>query len=133
MRVLQLSLLVFAFMLVSNFSLAEDKPSPVSGQVLYQSHCASCHGTDAKGNGPVASSLKTTPPNLTMLSTNNGGKFPTMHVMHAIEGESPELGAHGTKDMPVWGPRFRRETESTAEPQLMIKNLTNYLASIQSK
>jgi mono/diheme cytochrome c family protein len=31
-----------------------------SGKQLYREHCASCHGSDGRGGGPVASSLNTT-------------------------------------------------------------------------
>jgi len=132
MRVRQLSILIPALLIFAIASFAADTPSPTSGKQLYQSYCGSCHGTDAKGNGPVASSLKTPPTDLTVLSKNNGGKFPEMHVIHAIEGET-QVGAHGSKTMPVWGQRFRRSTGSPAEAQLLIKNLTDYLASIQAK
>jgi mono/diheme cytochrome c family protein len=132
MRVRQLSILLPAIMLFTVASLAADSPSPTSGKQLYQSYCGACHGADAKGAGPVAPSLKTAPTDLTMLSKNNSGKFPEMHVIHSIEGESL-VGAHGSKEMPVWGQRFRRTTGSPAEAQLLIKNLSDYLASIQAK
>ena len=67
MRVRQLSILLPAIMLFSIGSFAADTPSPSSGKQLYQSYCGSCHGADAKGSGPVASSLKTAPTNLTLL------------------------------------------------------------------
>jgi mono/diheme cytochrome c family protein len=132
MCVRQLSILLSAILVLIVTSVAADAPSPTSGKQLYRSYCGSCHGADAKGMGPVASSLKTQPTDLTMLSKNNSGKFPQMHVIHSIEGESP-VGAHGTKEMPVWGQRFRRTTGSPAEAQLLIKNLTDYLASIQAR
>lgn len=132
MRVRNLCLFLSALFFVVCISLAADKPSPTSGKQLYQAYCASCHGIDAKGNGPVASSLKTAPTDLTMLDKHNNGKFPEMHVMHSIEGESM-VGAHGTRDMPVWGQKLRRTTGSSAEAQLQIRNLTDYLESIQAK
>jgi mono/diheme cytochrome c family protein len=132
MRVRQLSILLPATMLFVIASFAADTPSPSSGKQLYQSYCGSCHGVDGKGSGPVASSLKTAPTDLTLLGKSNSGKFPEMHVIHSIEGEN-QVGAHGSKEMPVWGQRFRRSTGSPAEAQLLIKNLTDYLASIQAK
>lgn len=35
--------------------------SPASGQEMFQSYCAVCHGKDAKGAGPASEALKTTP------------------------------------------------------------------------
>ncbi len=49
----------------------------VRGPDLYHAHCAACHGSDGKGNGPAAAALKTKPADLTVLAKNNGGKFPT--------------------------------------------------------
>jgi mono/diheme cytochrome c family protein len=75
------------------------------GKSEFQSSCASCHGTDAKGNGPVSSQLKTPPPDLTMLSKNNNGVFPTNAVYEIIYG-SKTVPTHGTREMPIWGERF---------------------------
>src|ERR1700750_1425484 len=102
MRVRQLLIFISAIFILSLVSFAADTPSPTSGKELYQAYCASCHGTGGQGNGPVASALKTPPTDLTQLSKNNNGKYPEMHVIHAIEGEST-VGAHGSKQMPVWG------------------------------
>ena len=68
----------------------------------FQSACASCHGTDGKGNGPIASLLKTTPSDLTQLAKKNGGVFPVSAVYEVIDGRQ-EIKAHGPRDMPVWG------------------------------
>ena len=43
-------------------------------------YCAPCHGYDGKGSGPVAGTLKTTPPDLTELATRNGGAFPADRI-----------------------------------------------------
>ena len=60
---------------------------------------------DGKGNGPAASALKVPPPDLTVLSKNNKGSYPSLKVSAIIRGEQP-LPAHGSKDMPVWGSLF---------------------------
>ena len=39
-----------------------------AGKAEFQSSCASCHGTDGKGNGPVSEQLKVPPPDLTILA-----------------------------------------------------------------
>ena len=52
--------------------------SPVSGKDMYVAYCAVCHGTDGKGVGPAASALKVPPTDLSSLSKNNGGKYPSL-------------------------------------------------------
>lgn len=107
--------------------------SATSGAEMYASYCAACHGKDGKGNGPAAQALKQPPTDLTTLASGNGGKFPGIVVAHAIAGES-DLSAHGSKDMPVWGPVFRALSQhDQAVVQLRIANLTKYVESLQTK
>ena len=75
------------------------------GKSEFQSSCASCHGTDAKGNGPVSDQLKIPPRDLTILARNNNGVFPTNAVYETIYGLK-KIPAHGTREMPIWGERF---------------------------
>lgn len=106
---------------------------PSSGKEMYTAYCASCHGADGKGNGPAAAALKTPPTDLTQLAAKNGGTFPDAHIAQVIKGDSM-TAAHGNKDMPVWGPVFlQMGHHDTAQVQLRIHNLTNYLVSIQQK
>ena len=106
---------------------------PSSGKGMFDAYCASCHGTDAKGDGPAASALKMPTTNLTTLTVKNGGTFPAAHVAAVIQGDSM-TAAHGSKDMPVWGPIFMSiGGHSQANVQLRIRNLTNYLESLQVK
>jgi len=78
---------------------------PSSGKGMYDAYCASCHGVDGKGDGPAAPALKVLPTNLTSLAIKNGATFPAAHVSAVIRGATVTL-AHGSKDMPVWGPIF---------------------------
>ena len=75
------------------------------GKIEYQSNCASCHGMDAKGDGPVSKELKTRPADLTLLAKKNKGVFPLNAVYRIIDGRD-QIASHGTKEMPVWGYRF---------------------------
>ncbi len=75
------------------------------GKSEFQSSCASCHGTDGKGKGPVSDQLKIPPPDLTMLAKNNNGVFPTNAVYEIIDGLQT-IPAHGSREMPIWGYRF---------------------------
>ena len=107
--------------------------SPASGKEMYTSYCAVCHGTDGKGGGPAASALKTPAADLTMLSKNNGGKFPAMKVTSTLGGTS-DLPAHGSKEMPVWGPLFRSMSGGhEGQVQQRVANLTHYIETLQAK
>ncbi len=107
--------------------------SPVSGKEMYTAYCAVCHGTDGKGGGPAASALKIPPTDLTVLSKNNGGKYPALKVTAAIRGESA-LPAHGSKEMPVWGSLFWNLSGGhEGEVQQRVTNLTHYIETLQAK
>jgi mono/diheme cytochrome c family protein len=107
--------------------------SAASGQEMYNTYCAVCHGKDGKGNGPAAEALKTVPTDLTTLAAKNGGKYPSERVSSAIRGDVT-IPAHGTKDMPVWGSLFWHMSQGhQGEVQLRIANLNKYIESMQAK
>ena len=107
--------------------------SPVSGQEMFTTYCAVCHGKAGKGDGPAAAALKKTPANLTELTARNSGKFPELKVYGTIKGES-DTPAHGSRDMPMWGSLFQSLSHgSEGEVQMRIANLTAYVQSIQLK
>jgi hypothetical protein len=102
------------------------------GSDLYKFYCASCHGPDGKGGGPVAQTLKTDPPDLSRLALQNGRVFPRARVEAIIEGRTdPPLRVHGTREMPVWGPIFRGLDANDAANRTRIGNLVDYLQSLQ--
>jgi mono/diheme cytochrome c family protein len=104
-----------------------------SGQFMYKQYCAACHGADAKGNGPTAPTLKTPPPDLTTLAKRHMGKFPYDYVSSVLR-FGPGTSAHGSSDMPTWGPVFYFIDKNNEEAvQRRINNLCNYLASFQEK
>jgi mono/diheme cytochrome c family protein len=100
-----------------------------SGPKMFQAYCSSCHGADAKGNGPMANSLKAQPKDLTQLAVHNGGKFPAEKIMGLL-GNMPGTEAHGSKEMPVWGDVLR-SVERPEAVKLRLMNITTYLKSIQ--
>ena len=109
------------------------KTSPTSGKQMYSSYCAPCHGADGKGQGPVASALKIPPTDLSTLAKNNGGKYPGSHVVTVMQFGS-ELNAHGSAQMPVWGPILgRMNVGNPQDKPLRISNLSRYLETIQQK
>lgn len=108
--------------------------NPQSGEQMYKDYCAACHGPGGKGDGPVAAFLKAWPPDLTTLAQRNNGKYPEIKVKETLLfGTSSR--AHGTSDMPVWGPLFRArdEDEGRKEANLRVSNLTQYVESLQHK
>ena len=107
--------------------------SAASGQEMFMNYCASCHGKDAKGDGPAASALNSKPTDLTQLAKSNDGKFPSMKVMSVLRGQA-NVGAHGTQEMPVWGPVFWKMSGGhESEMHQRIVNLNHYLESLQGK
>ena len=101
------------------------------GRKLYTQYCASCHGMDGKGSGPVKAALKVAPTDLTTLAQRNGGKFSAQDVQLHINGEN-DIPAHGSKEMPVWGSYFR-SASGRGVATLNINALTKYLEAIQVK
>ena len=107
--------------------------NPASGQEMFNTYCAVCHGKDGKGAGPAASALKKAPADLTTLASRNSGKFPDLKVSRYIEGLD-QVDAHGTRDMPMWGEMFRSIDKSNASiTQMRVSNLTAYVKSLQGK
>lgn len=107
--------------------------SSLSGQDLFQFYCSSCHGRDGKGNGPVASSLKRLPPDLTAISRRHDGHFPSEDIERLVTGDDEALAAHGSREMPVWGPIFRSLEPHDRLTRIRIANVVAYIESIQSK
>lgn len=89
------------FCLLAAPALAQDADI---GRAHYYTHCATCHGLEGRGDGPMAGVLTIKPTNLTELSAQNGGTFPLIRVVKRIDGRDP-LVAHGSP-MPVFGDYF---------------------------
>ena len=105
----------------------------IQGANLYKAYCSVCHGPKAKGDGPMAKSLKTVPSDLTRISTRNNGMFPLAKVRRIIAGEEPLAAGHGTRDMPIWGPIFSQIAWDQDLGRVRVDNLTRYLESLQGK
>jgi mono/diheme cytochrome c family protein len=104
------------------------------GRELYGEFCATCHGVNAHGDGPVAPSLKLKVPDLTLIAKRRGGVFPAEQIHQIIDGRSMAR-AHGSAQMPVWGWEFYGfEGEDATRRQhvaQLIDQLVEYLRSIQ--
>lgn len=86
----------------------------VQGERLFMDHCATCHGTGAKGDGPMAAVLSVAPADLTGLSARNAGVFPVSRVIRRIDGTT-EVLAHGGP-MPIFGLLFKGPSEAILAP-----------------
>lgn len=75
------------------------------GMREYRANCAVCHGNTGKGDGPYRELISKIPTDLTVLSKNNGGVFPTDRVYEVIDGRQ-QIKAHGPRDMPIWGTEY---------------------------
>jgi mono/diheme cytochrome c family protein len=104
-----------------------------SGKELFTQYCAACHGETGGGGGPVTPLLKTPPADLTALAKRHDGAFPYKYVEDVLR-FGPGTAAHGSSDMPTWGPIFRwQDGKQKSTVDLRIKNLSKYLASLQVK
>jgi mono/diheme cytochrome c family protein len=104
----------------------------LKGADLFRAYCAPCHGDDGKGNGPVAPALNTKPADLTTIAARNGGVFPAQRVSKIIAGDDLVL-AHGSREMPVWGPIFHQVERDQDLGHVRLQNIVKYVESIQQK
>jgi len=108
-----------------------NKTSPTSGRQMYASYCAPCHGVDGRGHGPASAALTTVPTDLTVLSKNHHGTFPDTHIVAVLQFGSV-IPAHGSAQMPVWGPILSKMAKlNPEERQLRISNLSRYIQTMQ--
>ena len=141
MRYKLIGVLVLAGVLVvwnvckaQKFPPEETQPiTSLDGSALYKAYCGSCHGTDARGGGPMAKSLKVPPPDLTGIYIRNGGVFPLKRISRIIAGEEQLPSGHGTREMPVWGPFFSRVDNDLDLGLMRIDALARYLEQLQRK
>ena len=111
-----------------------------AGRQEYLAHCASCHGPYGRGDGDLKKFLVAPPSDLTTVSQRNGGAFPNQLMWELIDGRSTKvLGPHGSREMPVWGQRYRQDAldnpAERAAPEWAVRNrivaLLDYLSRIQ--
>lgn len=127
---------VLAAWTLAQAQAGDDNPGNAArGRAAFNLYCSSCHGKTAQGDGPVASTLKVAPGDLTRLASKHGGKFPADWVYARIDGREPVV-AHGPSEMPVWGMSFQdpgkvENQESMVESRL--RDLVAYLATLQDK
>ena len=111
---------------------AQQYTQTTPGAEVFRTYCASCHGSSARGDGPLASSMSKKPANLTEIAKRNGGEFPSELVFKTIDGRQKVRG-HGGPDMPEWAEAFSksREAGDAERVKAVIESLVAYLESIQ--
>lgn len=105
---------------------------PLDGPSIYKAYCGACHGSDGKGRGPAAETLKYKPSDLTTIARNNQGVFPRTTIEQVLQ-NGERWKAHGSKEMPTWGSIFRAVDGDDKIAYAHIFNLVTYLESIQVK
>jgi mono/diheme cytochrome c family protein len=104
------------------------------GRDLFVQHCAACHGSSGRGDGPAASALVTPPADLTGIAARRGGSFPAGDIAAWIDGRF-ELPVHGTREMPIWGQRLGEPIAQGAGGDEVARGridlLVEYLQTIQ--
>lgn len=124
---------IFIFGLITTAAWSADEKV---GQQTFLQNCATCHGISARGDGPMTGALMTQPPDLTRLTANNEGVFPTVRVVFRIDGRDPVMSHGGS--MPMFGYMFDGKSAALdaedGTPILtseMMVDVVKYLESIQ--
>ena len=113
----------------------------LKGTADFMTFCASCHGVNGRGNGPMVRELTKQPADLTKLTKQPAEIFPRGDIKKIVDGRTMPR-SHGTAQMPVWGQRFSfqatadgtlQEDQKGIEKQVddRLENIMTYLESIQ--
>jgi mono/diheme cytochrome c family protein len=97
--------------------------------------CASCHGREGRGDGPIADELRIAPMDLGLLAVRHGGAFPRDRVRDALTGVR-RVRAHGPPDMPVWAERLSTSESPAAvavafDRARLVTGLVDHVESLQ--
>lgn len=114
---------------------AAGPPDPQRGALLYRIHCQNCHGRAGVGDGPMATLLTGRPADLTALTSDEDGAFPTPAVRALIDGRD-QVTEHDRREMPVWGMTLRensRDHVRESDVEARINDLVAYLEAIQAR
>lgn len=126
--------LTMAFLGLGTLPAYAQPDAAPTGAYLFRTYCASCHGTAAQGDGPLATAMRRKPPNLTEILKRHDGVFPADKVFRIIDGRTKVAG-HGGTDMPVWGDVFRKavDVQSPDAVKARIEALVAFLETIQQR
>ncbi|HLS81343.1 MAG TPA: cytochrome c [Steroidobacter sp.] len=106
----------------------------MSGSELYRRFCASCHGVEGRGDGPVADSFTVEVPDITLIARRRGGQFPRERIEKIIDGRHI-IAAHGSRAMPIWGADLTRaeigSPDAERAAQTIIRRLADHVEQMQ--
>lgn len=130
---------MFLTLLLAAGTAPAQEADPEAGQGIFWTYCWQCHGSEARGDGPMAEMLAIETPDLTRLAARNGGTFPTGDVAMKIDGRAALL-AHGG-DMPIFGPVLQGDRSVAmrlpdGQPMLASRPLADlvvYLETLQTE
>lgn len=130
--------IVMLLLLVPVLLTAQTKPAikqepvkyvaPTDGREMFRSYCGPCHGVSGKGDGPAAKALSPRPADLTEFAKRRNGVFSVKDFEDRVKGVNM-LPAHGSTEMPIWGPVFQQ----LGNEPLRVANLRKYVESLQVK
>lgn len=104
------------------------------GPTLYRQYCASCHGEDGKGHGPMEPYLTVKPSDLTRIAARREGDFPRDQIARIVAGDEI-IAAHGTRTMPIWGEQLQTDVIGTVNKSTIARGrigfLVDYLETLQ--
>jgi len=127
--------LSMALGILSTSGSAQTTANPAAverGRMLFDQHCALCHGKGGKGDGPAASTLNKRPTNVTLMQKRHGAFF-AAQAESAIRGTNPVV-AHGAPGMMVWGAILRANARGDeAAVDARVRDLLAFIESIQEK
>jgi len=126
--------MIAALLLVPAAAAAQETKQTTPGAEIYRTYCVSCHGSAARGDGPLAAAMTKKPANLTEIAKRNGGLYPSDLVFRTIDGRNRVRG-HGGPDMPEWAEAFSKSRDAGDDERVkaVIQSLVDYLESIQQR
>ena len=130
--------LVFAELAAKASRPPSDRVPPLattsaSGEEMYATYCAVCHGRDGRGGRATASKFGSAASDLTKLASKNQGRFPYAVVKDAIRGDY-HRAVYRNGEMPPWEFLFRYVgSGSKLEVDIRINRLTEYIRTLQEK